>query len=474
MLKLKPLLLIPLFFLFLPAFCVPGGSLSTFFPVYNLALIIFLTIICVFNLKKVTNTVYKLYKNTPFKYFIYFIIWCIVADLILLITGQLSISRVLYSIIVIIIGYYVFYSTYPAILMKYVNIKTIYKFIVFAIWLILIWGIISYLGTILHITPIEAIESFICNKLSLISGNTRHLIGRNQSVFTEPGYYGYFLNTNLWFIYNIAKTKYKIFKNKYLNTIVKYSIVPLALINLITTLSPITIVIGLLITTFYFLLSKSKTSKVCVLLVLAFAFLIYNTPSVQETKTVSRIQKTVSSFTDFDKFAIEEASLYARVCSYINTFYIFLKHPITGVGSGMTKYHIIQQFQKSPVPLSYENIQNVQKAKQGGVGAYNVAILYTTLADSGIIGFILLYAYFINSILSLSKIKKFFYRADFEFINSIIPTMSLMIILSVYESFLINSPYLFLIFIIANYLYLIGRKRLVFYNSTMKGNNDEK
>ena len=181
MLTLKPLLLIPLFFLFLPAFCVPGGSLSSFFPVYNLILILCLGTIFIFNIKKITDTIYTLYKSTSFKYFVYFIIWCIATDLFFVISGQLSILKALYSIIVIIIGYYVLYSVYPAILMKYINIKNIYKILILAIWLILLWGIISFLGILFDITPIKAVESLICNRNSLLLGNTLTLILRNKN-----------------------------------------------------------------------------------------------------------------------------------------------------------------------------------------------------------------------------------------------------------------------------------------------------
>lgn len=458
MLNLKLLLLIPLFFLFLPAFCVPGGELSSFLPVYNLTLIIFFATLYLFNIKSNNSTIYGFYKWTSFKYFVYFVVWCIFVDIFLLICGQLSVSKTLYSIIVIVIGYYVFYSVYPAILLKFLNIKKIYKIIVLAIWLILLWGIISYLGMILHITPIEAIESFICNKHSLLLGHIEHLKLRNKSVFTEAGFYGYFLNTNLWFVYNIAGVKYRIFKNKYFNKIIKYTIVPLFIINILTTLSPITIIIFLIITTIYLLQQKSLFKRSFVIFIIAFTFLICSLPSIQETKPISRIQNTVSSFKDFKKFAVAEASLYTRISSYINTFYVFVKYPITGVGSGILKYHMVEQFKNSPVPLSAENVKKTKLTRQGGAVGFNLAILYTILAETGIVGFILLYTYFIKTICSLNKVKKFFYGKDLEFINSIIPTMWSMIVLSIYESFLINSPYLFLIFIIANYICLKQQK----------------
>lgn len=458
--SLKVFIFLPLILLFLPAFCVPGGSLSSFLPIYNIALVLFIIVFGLFKFKTIVNTIYSLGKNTSFKYLILYIMWCLISVLFFAVTGRLSLSKSIYSILVIIIGYYTLYSIYPAILTKFLNIRNIYKIITLALFLILVWGIISYLGTLLHIAPIEVIELLISNKNNLMIGMQQELHMRNHSVFTEPSVYGYFLVTNLWFIYSIAESKYKIFYNTYLNSIIKISIVPLTIINIITTFSPVTIVIFFIITTIYLLQHKSIIKRSLVILVIMLSFIIYSLPTVQETKTVSRIQNTISSFTDFEKFAVAEASLYTRICSFINTFHVFLKHPIAGVGSGMTKYYMAEQFKNSPVPLSAENRGKMISAKQGGVVGFNLAILYTTLSDNGFIGFILLYTYFIGTVLSLRKIKHYYNKANFEFINFIIPTMWSMIILSVYDSFLINSPYLFLIFIIANSICLKQQKKL--------------
>ena len=451
MIKLSKLMLIPLYFLFLPAFCIPGGALSTFIPVYNIFLYVCIGVIGVFFLNKYITRLFLCYKHTSYKYLIFFIVYCILSDLILLIFQVISLPNFIYSILVIIIGYYFFYSIYPVIIVNNnFSEKEVFKFIIASIWVILIWGIIEFIGELYNITPIIFLESIISNKLSLITGTPSSILLRIKSVFTEPGFYAYFLNINLIFIYNISKTKYQIFKNKILNKLLKTTIIPLTLINILLTFSPINIIFMLVIIFIY--LVKAYKQKVLVILPIIFviAFQILQLDIVQESRPYKRIQSTIVSFTNLEKFANDEASLYTRICSYVNLMYIWKQYPILGVGSGLSKNYTMEQFKNLPIPLSREIIFKMNNSYKG----CNLAILYSTLAENGIIGFILLYAYFIKTILSLCKIKQYFTGFEYVLINSLIPTLIITVILTCYESFLINSPYTFLVFILANSFHL--------------------
>lgn len=461
MLNYKKFILFPLIFLFLPAFCIPAGALSSFFPLYNLALLIFFVLFGIVNIKNITVTVSSFTRNTAFNYFFIFIIWCIFTDILFLITGNLSIGKVLYSLIVIIAGYYIMYSLYPLFLTKVFNSKTIYKVIVFSIWLILIWGILYYIGILFNIPVIKIIASFICNKHSLQRGVTEQLIARNKSVFTEPGFYGYFLNLNMLLTYQVSKSKYKLFENKYLNKIIKLTIFPLTIISLISTFSPINIVFAMFIGIICLLKQKSKYKISIILTLIIFLFLSFQIPIVKNSTPITRIEKTFASFSNFEELSTEESSLYTRISSYINTFCLFIKHPVVGVGTGMSKYYMAKQFEESPVPLSHENYLKMKIGEISGVTGFNLSIFTTILAETGIIGFCLLYLYFYLTIKQLKKIQKYSNGLDFDIISSLIPTMYIMLFLSVYESFLINSPYTFLIFIFANSLYL---KKLKIFN----------
>ena len=117
-----------------------------------------------------------------------------------------------------------------------------------------------------------------------------------------------------------------------------------------------------------------------------------------------RVQKTITSGTDFKIFVMKEPSLANRIISYIVRFKMFQKYPITGIGYKNTEYHAADIFAKQEI-LTYESSEKLKNLKNGKMGM-NGAIFWDTLSDTGIIGILLYYLFVFSLIQVLNKLIK--------------------------------------------------------------------
>lgn len=458
----KIIIMSPIIFMFLPALYIPLG-LNV--PIYLLSLIIlFLILICI-SYKSVVKTFLEFYKYTPYKNFVLYIMWAIFASAILIIIGKVTFIHYISSIIIIVFGYYFLYSLYPAFVSyKYISIKDLYKIFSIAYLLIFIWGIITYYGNLYGNSLIIKLTNFLSNKQTLMLLNN-YVIARSRSVFFEPGIFANFIDLNLPILYTIFITKRKIFNNKYFNIIIKKSIFPLALINLFLTQSPLGIVFAIIII-FLFLIKKMLTSiknprfliSTMIISILIFCIIVQKKDVISDSRAYKRFATVIESCTDIDSLSIKDTSFYSRIVSHVNNFCLFLKNPIFGVGIDNAKFVIQEQFKDSPIPLSLENQANLALCQKTQKMHFNRAILFDSLSETGLVGFILLYAYFILTYVNIGKIVKYLCPEKGKLLLAFNSTILITICLSFYEVSLISSPFHFFIFSFANSVILKFRK----------------
>ncbi len=445
-----------LLFIFFPALFI---KIKILVPVYLLIISIYLFLCLVKKNKSVINPIINLYKYTSYKYYILFLLWIVFSISILLLIGKINIINYLASIFCFFIPYYILYSVFPCVaLYPRFNFIKIYKLLFFIFFLIFVYGIISYIGMIFDIKPILVIQNLISNR-QFLGGfyNITHNTERVRSVFYEPGIYAYFININIPLYIYAYKTKFKLFKNKYWNFFIKKSLIFLAFINIILTKSPMGIVIFMLIMFVYnlkaikrSLLNYKSLILIFLILVLSITFIIKFETEIKSTYQYKRIEKVTNSFKNLELLAVKEISLFSRIASYVNNFRLFLNNPILGVGLDQAKFTIVKTFESSPILLTKENLINIEEYYLTGKMNFNRNIFCDVLSETGIIGFCLLYFYFIRTIIVLNKYRKYYKGLNKELLILHKNILIIMILLSIYEISLVSSPYHFFMFIVAN------------------------
>lgn len=449
-LSLRKVSYIILAFLFLSACYIP---VAISVPSY-LAILTF-SFICILStdFQFVITLISQLYHKTPFKFLCFYMLWGFLSLTILLLINKISVLHYVLAIILYIFLYvFVYYITPCYIVQKILSLRSIYKFLIVMLLIISIWGIISYCGSAFNLEPILFLQKIIVNKengrVDIIN------LARTKSTFFEPGLYAMFLCVNLPLVYNFTFSKLKLFRGKNLNHIIKKILVLLVLINLLLTCSPIGYVFAVIISLVFFIPKNFNVRKMLQLF-LVFVLLLVSIALIasrnRESRIVKRYKYVFENYKKIENLNYVEPSLYTRIVSYTNTFLLFVKSPVWGNGLGETKYLLVRQYPKSPLPLSIENYKNLLEGFSKNKIRYNRNIFCELLSETGIVGALLFYAFLINSMLKL-KTNKLNISIVSEFIKSIKYTIATMIFLSFYESSMVELYY---------YLFICGVGNLI-------------
>lgn len=331
----------------------------------------------------------------------------------------------------------------------------------------MLFGLIDFLAFFFKIEPLKEIFYFIVNQRQLANNTTGeavkvivHGIPRVQSFFVEPGLFSYFTALILPFIYKLSFSARRIFSNYYFDKIIKKTLPTITWFNIIFTQSPIGILFALTVTLYYTFTNTRITTKRLIiyitLIILTFTslFIFFNLNEMGQ-KIFSRIETVIFLFSNFNKFSILEESLATRLVFYINCIIIFMNNPILGVGWGHLGLDLAKQLPLSPVPLTYEIINNLAKTKN--TTAYGLVISYRILAETGFIGFLLFYCFIIKIILKLKKYLKTLKGHIYDIMHMFYLYLILFIIFSFYESLLYAPHYWVLIGLIIS---VINNKKI--------------
>ncbi len=435
--KIKKLLYIPLIFYFLPAFVFFINERS-FFPF--LILIVPFLILLLLTLKKeyFIKRIIQLYKYTHFKYFCFLIIWIFLTSVLALISGYYGFSRFVLAVIVgLFLRVFLLYLYPQMVIPKYIPLKNIIKIFSTAIYLILLWGIIEFLGVKFNINIINTLVSLISNirseDSSIIIESTSNL-PRIRSVFMEPGTFALFMAINLPIIYSLQSSKYKIFRNKLIDLIIKKTLFPLTWLCIFLTQSPIYLVICTVITIIFFyrtilLFIKKYFTYILLAIVIICLLLMQQTGGYVLSGVFLRIQKVISILSHFslEMLICVEPSLATRVINNTIQFQIFLQHPFSGIGFGNNGKYVLNVLIHSQLPFTQEIIRKLKNSTETAFLTSNA--MYLLLHQVGIIGFGLYCLFMTKAISLVHKVKKYFGGVEFVFVSAL--EQSILVIFSI-------------------------------------------
>lgn len=461
-----------------------------FFYFYFLLLPLFMYVF-IFNNRHFINTLIKLYKYTPFKYYVWFIVWLIVSACIVLILQKAKIT----------IFYYIFVKLFPVFLLcyllsayfipKYLSIKSLIKLITSIIWGVLILALIGFIGDLYDIPFFSAIVNMISNMKAVNQGVEQMVevltgLPRARGFFSEPGGLGQFITIFLPIIYQLGLNKYHIYRNNMVNLIIKTSLIPLAWSCLICTFSPISLIFGLIISVIYFakkikiyikkyfipiLLIVSATMTIIVFLFIFDSKIIIN---LIQKSFLSRIMTLGDAFRDYTMFVEIEGSLASRITSWINSLILFFKSPIYGYGYDNVRFYMYKQFLNSPLPLTKENINNMIASFYDNIGVwYNRSLLFGLLAETGIIGTFLYFKFLFKNIEYSKFILKYFVGIEAYFLNGMIGTVWVIIITSFYSNNFSVTYLCFLYGLFCSYALVANGRAFIIQKRNIINKNDE-
>ena len=341
---------------------------------------------------------------------------------------------------------------------KYINTKTFIKFLYFFFWFVFLLGILDFIIFYFDIPVLKEAITIFSNKRLLIydiTDVTRVFVGsfpRARSIFDEPSYLGYFIFVVSPIVYEWTLNKFKIFKNNYLNLLIKRTIIPFMWISLVLTQSPIFLIFNIAFSSFYFLIIKKGYKKIVkhfvpisIFLTFTVAIAISFISKIDFSTTyLNRIILVVQNIKSFEDFIMVEPSLGTRIIVMINAIQMGLNNILFGVGYGNMSYLMADQLSTSTLPLTEE----LQHFIFLGRTSPPSTIFIKIFSETGILGVSIFY-YFLYNIYQKLNIKRN-YLDNTSINNGLILFIITYFCSSFYDSNL-NQPYIFIIigFIIA-------------------------
>lgn len=440
MFNLKSILLIPFCFMFLPAFSFFIGTTNIKVHYVLTIILFFLYVLLCF--KTFYKDLVMLIRHTAFKYLMYFVLWCFFSGLFLLIFGKYPLPRYFYYFIFYLLVTMIIPLLYVSLIIcKYFKTIFIIKCLLLIYFFVGLVGIIDAIGRFFSVNVLLNMISFISNARYLTGLHTISLYAnRIHGLFEEPGWLAGFIVINLPVIYGLCNSKFRIFDNLIINKFIKKVLPFLMWINIFLTQSPIWLVFALILTLFYYykkiisFIAKHALFIISTCMALIISIMIVSRQIDVSETYINRIIIVIQTLMDVDKFVLLEPSLASRVCSYVNSFRLFLDYPITGIGLGNSKYYIADYFLTSPIPLTIENITKLNLSYlTGKVTAFNSSLLWEYLSELGLIGCLIFYSFLYKLIKQLKHISLRYKNIIYIFIQSIAQSIMAIALVSFYD-----------------------------------------
>lgn len=448
--NIRFLIFITLILLFLPSFCFIIGS--QFIPVYIPAILCMFFILAIFYHKQLISNALYFYKKTPFKYLVVFFIWSIITIIFSIVKGKFFLGGFITSTLGGLICSVMIPCLFTLfVIPKYINIKTFIKFLYFFSWFVFLLGILDFIIFYFNIPVLKEVITIFSNKRLLIydvTEITRVFVGslpRARSIFDEPSYLGYFIFVVSPIVYELTLNKFWIFKNNYLNLLIKRTIIPFMWISLILTQSPIFLIFNIAFSSFYFLIIRKGYKRIVKhFLPISISLILISTTAIYfinkidfSTTYLNRIILVVQNIKSFEDFIMVEPSLGTRIIIMINAIQMGLNNILFGVGYGNMSYLIANQLSQSTLPLTEELQRFVFFDKTNPASTLFIKIF----SETGIIGFGIFY-YFLYRIYQRLNIKNQLYSSPID--NGLLLFIMTYFCSSFYDSNL-NQPYIFII-----------------------------
>lgn len=427
-LSIKNIFLLSLILLFFPAFCI-WISVKPI-VIYFIIVASTFAIVSIIKPSFLLSKLKILFKISAFKYYLLFAIWCIISGLILVIFGKYKISVFIYYIFALLLIDYGMTYILPFLVYdsRKFNLRFFAKLFLTIYFIIFVIGILEYFGKTFNVTVLTLPSDFLGNQ-RLLSQAT-YIDGyfdRVRSIFAEPGWLGGFIFFNMPILYSLVLSKFKIFRTKIINLIMKKSLIPLMWLTIIFEQSAIWLVFNSILTAFYFRKSITqfaiKHFKTLLVifsgLILVGLWLIPNMLAM-DLGYYKRIINFLMNIYSFEEIVVADQSLGARLVSYAITIKIGIKNWLLGVGLGNTGYIFPKYYTLSTLPFVAE-LEScfVKYTTESAKMNYNGAIPYEYFAETGVIGVSLFYLFIFKTVKFLNKVKRYFSNLEFDFINGL-------------------------------------------------------
>ena len=451
-LKLSYLYIISFILTFFPMFVIyiKKGTNGNIYIGLLTTILMYLLFIILKN-KYFKKSLIILSKNTIIKSYLYYIGYISFALIFHIILGHYKANISFYAVRI----YKFYFAAILIYLLPFIGIiigikfRKLLKLFIFIIWILFLISIIQYFAFVFNITFLISIIDFFSNaRAALYLDSTNVQTGlRAYAFFSEPSALGQFIFIIMPFVILISKCKDRIFKNIFLDKLVKKSFLTFMLLTLIFTKSPIYLVLCfielliLLLINYWNRIKRYLMSiilSIIILLLILFVLFI-NYQSQLEQTYIFRIIKTIYSFGDYDKLVILEPSLATRIYAYAIQLIAFKKAFIFGCGLNNAEIFVNSFYlSESLLPPTAENFYLGYLNKQN-LCNLNRSVVYSSLAEFGIIGFSLYIIFWIKNLKVLNSLKKYFQGFEYSFLIALIQSFIAIMIISFYNLNLDNS-----------------------------------
>ncbi|MBE7711516.1 MAG: hypothetical protein E7Z92_05180 [Cyanobacteria bacterium SIG31] len=385
-------------------------------------------------------------KNQPLILYCFFVVYVITITIILSIQGIVNpISSLLEIFYRYILCMFLCYTTIAYLTYKHISLKTLIKIFYGILYLFLALGVVDFIAYSLNIKPLTFLLEQTHNIETVVWGKEYHKayamgLPRVQSVYVEPGFFAENIFLFLPILYSFSLSKYKIFKNNYLNKLTKITTIPLIWFNLILTLSPIWLVGCIVSTLLYFIkpifsfIKKyfiiTTTSLIIISLSLAIIYRL-NENQIRNSY-LGRIIVVINNIKSIDNIILAEQSLGTRLSNVLNQIDIGMRSPIIGHGHSNKTILMVEQikYNKSPVAITGEMIQYIlhtEKVQFHSPPFVDIFVRY------GLVGIFLYYGFILRTIFLLKKYKNCLNGIAFDFASGLGASLLSYIVLTFYD-----------------------------------------
>ena len=424
------------------------------------------------NYKKITSKIVNIYKCTPCKYFIWFLLFISVTTFF---HNNFTEEIFILSRTILIFWFTILPSILFAVLCipQYISYKKTLNILLYSSFFILIYGLLEFSYKLLFLKEIPFSYLFCAKKFigAFIENSSwsNGTLRRASSIFFEPSFFATFIFLFMPLAYLLLNSKIKINRNYKADKIFKLILILLFWLCLFFTKSPIYIIFCIIYTVIFFhkniIKLLNKNIFVSIILIISLILSCFTLNNIKlENDVYSRIFKSLESFGDLNNLINSEPSLATRVISTLTTFNASKKHIFIGTGYGNAKEVMYNEYINGELPLTYEII-TIGINKDNCVPSPN--IFWSSLLQFGYIATFMLYVFFFKTLYDAIKIKKYFHYKERLLLEAIIQIAINYIIISFYWT-IINYPMIWFIFGILNSyiltykLYLKKKKQIYF------------
>lgn len=436
------LFFIGLIFCFLGFFAILVGKLAV--TIYSIFLIALYGLLIFFKKDIVLKRISLLSKNISFKLLLLSFIWIILGILVSIFMGKASILGILNTFVGGLVFSLLIYLFMVIFLPKIINFKIIPKIILFTILGISLIGIFEFILGLFHNTILNSVVAILRNRNSLIGDSELYSfmgggLPRIASVFDEPSHLAYFFILSSPIIFSLCFSKHLILKNANHDRLLKKITIFSTVICFILTQSAMNFFFaGIILIAFllkkFFINPKKYLKRILfyapwlIIFIIPFSpFLVGIVPNIVVLNRIITVLLNLG----VESIIFIEPSLGTRIVTFVNYFIIFLKNPLFGVGYGNLTKEFNEQIVNSPLMLTDELAGRLTSDAPFGAPP---SILFRSLAETGFLGFIFIYMFFISLILLINKVRILYEGLENDFITGLKWFLVILIATSIYDS----------------------------------------